>query len=265
MPLRHARHLARYTLADLLRSRWLLLYAGFFAATGWAFFYFGEEPAQAIVSLLSVVLLIIPLVSAIVAMTEFYNSREFVELLLAQPVDRRSVFYGQYAGIAGTLALAFVLGVATPFAWYGLQEPRDIGAVAGLLLAGVLLTLIFVALALCAATLTDNRLRALGSLLFVWLACTVLYDGLLLFVILVFDAYPLEMPLVALALCNPVDLARILILLRLDVAALMGYTGATFERFFGSAWGTGLSVAALAAWTVVPVLLAQRSYRRRDF
>ena len=263
--MRHALKLARYTFADLVRSRWMVTYAGFFAAIGWAFFYFGEEPAQAIVSLLSVVLLVIPLVSAIFGMTQFYNSREFVELLLAQPIDRRSVFYGQYIGLAGTLALAFVLGVSMPFAWYGLQNTDDLGPLVGLLLAGVALTLIFAAMAVLASTLTDNRLRALGAVIFLWLYFTVLYDGLLLFFILLFEASPLETPLIGLTLLNPVDLARILILLRLDVAALMGYTGAVFERFFGSAWGTALSITALTVWTVGPVVLAARFYRRRDF
>jgi Cu-processing system permease protein len=263
--MKHALKVARYTVADLLRSRWVLAYAGFFAAASWAFFYFGEEPAQAIVSLLSIVLIVIPLVSAIFGMTAFYNSREFVELLLAQPVGRRSVFYGQYAGFTASLALAFVVGVAGPFVWYGASHLDDLGAVIGLLLAGVLLTLIFTALAFLASTLTENRLRALSTVVFLWLAFTVLYDGLLLFVILLFDAWPLERPLVGLTLLNPVDLARILILLRLDAAALLGYTGAVFARFFGSAWGTGLALGALVAWTVVPVALAARAYRRRDF
>lgn len=263
--MRHALKLARYTFADLLRSRWMFAYAGFFAAIGWALFYFGEEPAQAIVSLLSVVLIVIPLVSAIFGMTQFYNSREFVELLLAQPLDRRSVFYGQYVGLSGTLALAFVIGVSTPFLWYAIQYSEDIGPLLGLLLAGVLLTSIFAAMALLASTLTDNRLRALGAVIFLWLYFTVLYDGMLLMVILLFDAYPLETPLIVLTMLNPVDLARIVILLRLDVAALMGYTGAVFERFFGSAWGMALSMTALAVWTCAPVALAARFYRRRDF
>jgi Cu-processing system permease protein len=256
---------ARYTVADLLRSRWMLGYAGFFAAASWAFFYFGEEPAQAIVSLLGIVLIVIPLVSAVFGMTAFYNSREFVELLLAQPLDRRSVFYGQYGGLAATLALAFVLGVSTPFAWDGWQHREDLGPLVGLLLAGVLLTVIFVAMALLASTLTENRLRALGAVIVLWLYFTVLYDGLLLTVIMLFDAYPLERPLVALSMLNPVDLARILILLRLDVAALMGYTGAVFEAFFGSALGTALSLGALLLWAAAPVALAAHSYRRRDF
>jgi Cu-processing system permease protein len=263
--MRHALKLARYTLADLLRSRWLVGYAGFFAAVAWAFFYFGEEPSQAIVSLLSLVLLVIPLVSAIFGMTQFYGTREFVELLLTQPIGRRSVFFGQYVGIAAGLSLAFVAGVAGPFLWYGWGHAHDLGAVTALLLAGVLLTCIFTALAVLVATRTENRLRALGTVVLLWLGFTVLYDGLLLFAIMLFDAWPLERPLVVLTLLNPVDLARILILLRLDVAALLGYTGAVFAGFFGSWWGTALAGGALLAWAVVPTTLAARAYRRRDF
>jgi len=263
--MRHAVAVARYTVADLLRSRWMLGYAGFFAAISWALFYFGEEPAQAIVSLLSLVLLIIPLVSAVFALTQCYHSREFVELLLAQPLDRGSVFFGQYVGLAGTLALAFVLGVASPFLWYAWYEGGELAPLLGLLAAGVLLTFIFAAIAFLISTLTENRLRAIGAVIFLWLYFTVLYDGLLLIFIMLFDVYPLERPLIALTMLNPVDLARILILLRLDVAALMGYTGAVFERFFGSGVGTALSVGALLVWTAVPVLIAARCYRRRDF
>ena len=263
--MRQALKVGRYALADLVRSRWILAYAGFFAVLGWALFYFGEEPAQAIVSLLSVVLIVIPLVSAIFGVTQFYNTREFVELLLAQPLRRHSVFFGQYAGLALCLALAFVVGVAGPFLWYGAGNREDVGPLVGLLLAGIFLTLIFVALAFLVGIRTENRLRAVGTLVFLWLYFTVLYDGLLLLGIMLFDAYPLERPLVVLTLLNPVDLARIVILLRLDAAALLGYTGAVFQQFFGSAWGTLLTIAALLLWTLAPTALAARLYATKDF
>ena len=66
-------------------------------------------------------------------------------------------------------------------------------------------------------------------------------------------------------IANPVDLARVLMLLRFDVPALMGYTGAVFERFFGGAGGTLAAISALVLWTVGPLLLGARSFRRKDF
>ena len=66
-------------------------------------------------------------------------------------------------------------------------------------------------------------------------------------------------------MANPIDLARVLILLRLDVSALMGYTGAVFERFFGSTGGALLASLALVMWTGVPLLLGARRFQRKDF
>jgi Cu-processing system permease protein len=63
---------------------------------------------------------------------------------------------------------------------------------------------------------------------------------------------------------NPIDLARVGILLQLDSAALLGYTGALFTHVFAGA-GTLLAAGALGAWIAGPLGLAARAFRRRDF
>lgn len=98
-----------------------------------------------------------------------------------------------------------------------------------------------------------------------WLLAVVVYDGLILLVVTLFADYPLEWPLLGLTLLNPVDLGRVLLLLRFDTAALMGYTGAVFERFFGTIWGTFLAVGALLLWTALPYVLSLRRFRTKDF
>jgi Cu-processing system permease protein len=81
----------------------------------------------------------------------------------------------------------------------------------------------------------------------------------------VFREYPLESAALAGSLFNPIDLARILILLKLDISALMGYTGAVFQRFFGNITGILIALSALALWLVIPGMLIQRISARRDF
>jgi Cu-processing system permease protein len=66
-------------------------------------------------------------------------------------------------------------------------------------------------------------------------------------------------------LANPVDLARVLLLLRFDLAALMGYTGAVFQRLLGGWTGSRLAAAALTLWIVIPVACGQRMFQRKDF
>jgi Cu-processing system permease protein len=82
---------------------------------------------------------------------------------------------------------------------------------------------------------------------------------------MVFADYPIERVLLGLTLGNPVDLARVILLLQFDVSALMGYTGAVFEQFFGGAMGIAIASTALAAWVMLPVALGLRAFRKRDF
>jgi Cu-processing system permease protein len=134
-----------------------------------------------------------------------------------------------------------------------------------LIVVGVLLTYAFVALAFLIALLFEDRAKGLGAAILIWLLTTALYDAVLVFVVSAFADYALETPLIGLTLLNPIDLGRILLLLQLDTAALMGYTGAVFERFFGSAVGIAIAGSALLLWTVIPVGLGLRRFRTKDF
>jgi Cu-processing system permease protein len=107
--------------------------------------------------------------------------------------------------------------------------------------------------------------RGLAVAVLLWLLFAVVYDGLVLLLLNVFADYPLEKPMIGLMLLNPVDLARVLLLLSFDASALMGYTGAVFEKFFGSALGIGLSAAALGVWLLVPLALGRRFFKKKDF
>ena len=55
-----------------------------------------------------------------------------------------------------------------------------------------------------------------------------------------------------------------LLLLRFDNAALMGYTGAVFERFFGGSAGLVVAALALLGWVALPFGAGLRRFRRKD-
>jgi Cu-processing system permease protein len=255
----------KYGFFDLLRSRWIVIYTLFFAAVTGGLLTFGGDPSQAVLSTLNLVLMVIPLVSLVLGLSYYYYARDFVELILTQPISRTSVFLGHYAGIALPLVGSFVIGTGVPFLIYSGSNEVSWGIVGSLLLAGALLSLVFSALAFWIGLINEERVRALGIALAVWLGLTMVYDGLLLLFIIMMQAYPIERALIGLSVLNPVDLSRILVLLRLDTAALMGYTGAVFQAFFGGAWGVAISTASLLLWTVVPMLLGLRAFRRKNF
>jgi Cu-processing system permease protein len=255
----------KFQLRDLMRSRWLLGYALLLLGLTEALLRFGGGGPRAVISLLNLVLILVPLVSMVFGTMYLYGSREFIELLLAQPVGRRALFAGLYAGLAVPLAGGFLLGVGLPFLWAAPDAESGRGSIGLLLACGTLLTLVFTALAFLVSVLIVDRARGLGLAIVLWLGLTVLYDAVLVLVVTMMADYPLELPLLGLTLLNPVDLARVLLLLRLDAAALMGYTGAVFERFFGSALGAGVTGGALALWVAAPLLLGVRRFAAKDF
>ena len=255
----------RSQLRDAMRSRWLTVYTLFFVLLSEGLIRFSGSDAKAILSLTTVVLIVIPLVTLVLSTMYVYNAREFTELLLAQPIKRSSMFAGLYLGLTMPLAGGFAAGAALPFILRGGGDPALRGALLTLLAIGIVLTAIFTAIAFWIALHAEDRLRGLGMALGVWLVLGLLYDGAVLVVVAVFADYPIERPLLALSFANPIDLGRMIMLLRLDVAALMGYTGAVFQRFFSGAQGVALASAALAAWMIVPLTLSARLFRRKDF
>jgi Cu-processing system permease protein len=254
----------RYQLQDVLRGRWVLFYALFFAAITDAFFRFGGDGPRVILSLMNVVLLVVPLMAVVLGAMFLYSSRETIELLLSQPIRRSSLFAGLFGGLALPLSGAFVAGVSLPFLYHGAVGAAG-AALPVLLGTGVLLTVVFVALAFVLALATEDRIRGLGLALAAWMFLAVIYNGLMLLVIQVFQAYPLQQVVIGMSLLNPIDLGRILLLLNLDAAALMGFTGAVFQKFFGSAAGQAVSVAALLTWLAIPFLAGRRAFLRKNF
>ncbi len=256
---------ARYQLQDAIRSRWVLIYTLFFLIVTELMIQFGGLDSRLIVSLMNVVLILIPLVSIVYGTMYVHHSRNFTELLLSQPISRPSLFQGLYVGLALPLSVGFAVGTGLPLLIHSSVASGQTLTFLWLLCTGILLTLVFTALALVIALRAENRVQAVGLALLLWILFALLYDGLVLMVSYALSAYPLEKAMIAAAILNPIDLGRILLLLQIDISALMGYTGAIFEQFFGSALGVGLSVGALLTWLIASILLARRTFLRKDF
>lgn len=256
---------AWYQARDIARSRWLAAYALFFALVTEALLRFAGGDARTILSLASIMLYVVPLVTLVFGTISLYNARELIELLLAQPVRRGAIYRGLYLGLSVPLAFAVVLGIGAPFVFHGITEAGQGTTLLVLLAIAAALSLIFTAVAFCIALWTDDRLKGLALAVGAWMLCAIVYDGIVLAVVAAFADYPLERPMLALMLANPIDLARVTLLLQLDVSALMGYTGAVFQQFLGGITGTLVAAAALALWFAGPVSLGMRSFRHKDF
>lgn len=255
----------KFELQDVLRSKWMILYAVFFLLLTEGLFRFGGTQAKVILSLMNIVLIIIPLVSIVFGTMYLYHSREFIELLLSQPIERGKIFWGVYSGLAIPLSAGFALGVIIPSLMYGIHTSQEAGMMGMLILSGVFLTFIFVALSFSISIRYEDRLKGLGLSILLWFFFAIMYDGIVLILIYTFGDYPLEKAMIGVSLLNPIDIARTLMLLQFDISALMGYTGAVFHKFFAGWTGMIISVSFLMMWIGIPLFSGQRIFNRKDF
>src|SRR5689334_4145041 len=90
--------LSKYVLYDILRNRIMIAYTVFLLLVSLTLFNMEENSSKAMISLLNIVLIVVPLISMIFSTIHWYNSYEFIELMLTQPISRRKVILSEYAG-----------------------------------------------------------------------------------------------------------------------------------------------------------------------
>ena len=206
-----------------------------------------------------------PLIGTVFGVMYFYNSTEFTELLLAQPITRSTIFLGQWLGLSISVSFSLILGLGLPFLVYGVSISGEIWNFIILLIDGVVLTFIFTGLAFIIALKQDNKVKGFGTALLLWLFLAIIYDGLLIVLLVQFDSYPIDKFSLIASILNPIDLSRILVLLKLDISALLGYTGALYQNFFGTIIGILISSGLLIMWVVLPAFLIKRVAANKDF
>jgi len=214
---------------------------------------------------MNVIIILVPLIGTIFGVMYYYNSKEFTELLLAQPLNRSSIFLGQYLGVALSLSLSLVLGIGIPFVFYGLFKSTIIWDFSLLLISGTFLTFIFTSLAFNIALSNENKIKGFGYAILLWMLLAIVYDGVFLMSLIIFEDYPLDKLSLIGTILNPIDLSRTLILLKLDISALLGYTGAVFKKFFGTNYGLFISFLSLGLWVIVPTIKIVLKSSKKDF
>ncbi|MBS3992738.1 MAG: ABC transporter permease [Bacteroidetes bacterium] len=255
----------KYSIFDLLRSRWSFIYLVFYLLLGSVLLLLNSNLSNAIITLLNVVTVLVPLIGTIFGIMYYYDSKEFTELLLAQPIKRSNIFLGQYFGVAISLSLSLIIGLGIPFLFYGLVISEKVFEFISLIIVGTFLTFIFTAISFFIALSFDNKIKGFSVAILMWLLLAVIYDGIFLISLVYFEQYPLDVFSLTAVMLNPIDLGRTLMLLKLDISALLGYTGAIFKKFFGTNLGSTISFIVLIIWSLIPILGIVWKSNKKDF
>lgn len=249
----------RYAVSDILRNRIIIAYTFFLLLFSLGLFVMEDSPEKSLISLLTLNLILIPLISIVFSTIYMYNSSEFIELLSAQPVRRKSLWLSFFIGLSSSLILAFLIGCGIPVLIFA---PTAVGVT--MLITGVFLTFIFTGLAMFVVVFIQEKTKGIGISLLVWLYFALLFDGLVLFLLFQLMDYPIENLIIGLSMLNPVDTVRISVLLKMDISAIMGATGAVFKQRFSGISGTLITFSVLILWSIIPLFFSVRKFDKKD-
>ncbi len=249
----------KFIFLDILKNKIVLVYTLILAILSWSAFSLEDNSTKGILTLLNIILLTVPLISVIFSTIYLYNSSEFIELLLSQPIKRTKIWWSLFFGLSFSLVFAFIIGAGIPILLYA---PTDVAIM--MVLVGIFITSVFVAIAFLSSIITRDKAKGIGIAIMLWLFFALLFDGIVLFLLFQLSDYPIEKMMVGITALNPIDLARILILLHLDVSAMMGYTGAIFKDFFGTSLGIFIAFGILFLWIVIPFWFSLIKFKRKD-
>lgn len=254
--------ITKFQVQNVFRSLWLVLYAIGLVLSTSLIIYFTNDSSKIVVSLLTIILVLNPLISILFGSIYIYNAREFIELVLTQPIERSSLFFGLFLGLLLPFVFVTLIGLGVPLLFSGIVEPA-LGL--NLISMGVLIQTVFVSLGSFVTIYISDKSMGLGVAFLIWLSLCWIYDGVILFISFAFQDYPLEKLLLVLTILNPIDLARITILTKLDTAAMLGVTGVIFKTFLEGNVGNIVAFLVILLWIFVPLFFAYKKFIHKDF
>jgi len=268
--------IARKEIQEGLRNRWVLATTLLLAALALTLSFLGSAPTGnvgvnrldvIIVSLSSLTIFLVPLIALLLSHDAVVGEAErgTMLLLLSYPVGRSEVIFGKFLGHLAILAFATFCGygaaalamIATN-AEVGTQSWIAFGSMVGY---SVLLGAIFLAIGYLTSTLASERSTAGGIAIGIWLFFVLIYDMALLGGLVAAQGHtvpPLLLDLLLVA--NPTDAYRLLNLGTGSAGALSGLAGVAEN----SRLSPPVLTIALLAWTIVPLVVANLIFSRRE-
>lgn len=252
--------LLKYEFLNIIRSRWVFFYSAFLFLLSLVFLYVSGSPRKAIVTISSVITVLVPLTSILYTTFYWYNSDRMTELLLTQPIERKTVLFARFWAMSLSLGAGFAAGVAIPFllrgAW-GLD-------LLWITIFGGFLAIVFCGIGLLIAIRVNDKMRGVGLAFAIWFYFVLVHDMIILTVLILAKDYPLDFLASLLTSLNPIGLTRVVLLVQQDASMLLGHSGALVRESLLGNSGVLVAGGIFISWLVIPMILAYRNFAKRD-
>jgi Cu-processing system permease protein len=262
---------------EALRNWWVIAVTLLLGSLALTLTFLGSAPTGnvgvhsldvVIVSLSSLTIFLLPLIALLISHDAIVGEieRGTMLLLLSYPVGRWQVLLGKFVGHLAILAFATIIGYgAAAFALVvsGADiAAEDWGAFGKMIGSSILLGASFVAIGYLISASVRERGRAAGLAIGIWLLFVLIYDMALLGLLVADQGRTISTAVLnALLLLNPTDIYRMFnIAGSANVSAFSGMTGLGDTETLSPK----ILLAALAAWTFVPLALAKFAFGRKE-
>ena len=257
---------------DGLRNRWLVSITYIFALLSLGLSYYGSVASghigppslsSTIASLSSLSVFIIPLIALLLCYDSFVGEQESDTLLLLMtyPISHFQLLLGKFLGQGCIITLATTLGFGSAAVMLSVTS-NLVGVMPSFglfILTSTLLGLCFISLAYLISLLVNEKSKAAGVSLILWLFFVIIFDLALLAVLVGGDEILTQHGLVQMMMFNPADLFRLVNLSSLSTSDVNGVLAVAIN----SSYSTSTLLVAMVAWVIGPLLLALVIFRKK--
>lgn len=267
--------IAKQDLKLNLRNRWILGVSLLFGILTLSVAYSGMVTAGYVgfqdfrrtgASIVSLVLYLIPILALMMGTFTFVSSREYLDLVVTQPIARWKIILGKYLGAL----LSFFISTGAGFGVAGVIIAIRIGAegsmrFASVVLLSFLLGAVFLSLSFLLSILLKRRQAAVGMSVLVWFFFVIFYD-LIMMASTVFLSYrTLKTSLLVGLLFNPVDMVRVTSLIVVGGESVFGAAGVVAVKLLGSMGAlVGLSLVLILLWIALPLFISIKIFEKQN-
>ena len=180
--------IARQEFVLNLRNRWVVSFSLLFAGLTLLVAYFGmvtsgysgfQDFTRTSASIVNIGGFLIPIIALLLGVFSFLTHREYLEVLVTQPISRSKVLLGKYFGLVFTVVGASALGFGLPGIIFAITIGTE-GAFSSLVVVfySCSLAIVFTGLSVLISLAARRRQVALGIALGVWVFFEFLYGVL---------------------------------------------------------------------------------------
>lgn len=253
--------LLKYEIINILRNRWVFIYTVAVAATTFVLQKISADYQKTLISLSSLSVIFVPLVSSFFTTLYWYYNDRFTQLMLTQPVTRRSLLAARFTALSMSLSLCYALGA---IAGSLLLRQISMGMILLVFICWIL-TFVFVALSLLISIKIDDRMKGVGLVFGIWLYFVLIHDSIILLCLIALREYPMDLPGGFLGIISPIGLGRVVLLMYNEGSLLLGHTGAVVRELLTSWRGYALAAVVAVIWSVVPFAFSIHQFKKKDF